>query len=481
MKKIQPAFLIKISALSVILGLSAVSCKKALDINTDPNNPTDVPVAVLLPAAQVNLAYTLGGNASRYTGAFVQHYGGHRGQPLEYGQYNFSPSSSDNFWSSMYAGVLRDLKAIIDKARASGDSMYVGASQILMAHTFSVLTDMYGDVPFSDALNGVNSIAPRYDKQEGIYPALIRMIEAGIANVKSSAGTKPGTDDVMYSGTMASWEKYGNSLKLRLLNHLSRVQPNAAGDFLNTNPALISSNAEGAKITFGTTQANANPMHSFDILSGRKDMAVASTIVNKMKALNDPRIPKYFVPVKNGTSAGQYIGNVPGGDNDDAGETKFSRTGPAFASISSPVLLLSYAEVQFIVTEVRLRQANVAAATTAYTNAVTADFLYVGNTGTEATAYLAQAGAAFDGTLQRLMEQKWIVMFQAPYEAWTDWRRTGFPVLTPAATNFTGGVIPRRLPYPQLEINLNRASLEAGPGVPVPFESLKQRVWWDKP
>ena len=480
MKKIQSNFIRKAS-IYVLLGFSLSSCKKILDVNVDPNNPTDVPANVILPAAEVNLAFSVGGNASRYTGHFIQHYGGHRAQPLEYGQYNFSPSSSDNFWSSMYSGVLRDLKSVMEKSRASGDSMYVGVSQILMAQTFSILTDLYGDIPFSDALNGVASIAPKYDKQEDIYPALIKMIESGVTNVKSNVGLKPGTDDVIYNGVMASWEKYGNSLKLRLLNHLSKVQPNAAGDFLNTNPVLITSNAENAKVTFGTTQANANPIHSFDVLSGRKDMAVGSTIVNKMKSLNDPRIPKYFYPVKNGTNAGQFAGNVPGGDNDDAGETKFSRIGPAFASISSPILLLSYAEVQFIISEVRLRQGNVAAATTAYNNAITADFLYVGNTATEADAYLAQPAVTFDGSLQRLMEQKWIVMFQAPYESWVDWRRTGFPTLTPATTNFTGGIIPRSLPYPQFEINLNRTSLEEGPGVPVPFESLKERVWWDKP
>jgi hypothetical protein len=467
-----------------VLGLMLITtfaCKKTLDINADPNNPTDVPTSVLLPSAEVNLAFTLGGNGSRIAGSFIQHYGGHRGQPLQYGQYDVTSAATDNLWSSLYAGVLRDLKAIVDKSRVSGDSMYVGVSQILMAQTFSYLTDMYGDIPFTDALNGTASIAPKYDKQEVIYPAIIKMIEAGVANVKSTVGRKPGSDDVIYSGTMASWEKYGNSLKLRLLNHLSKIQPNAAADFLATNPALISSNAENAKVIFGTTQANANPIHSFDVLSGRKDMAVANTLVNKMKALNDPRIPKYFFTVKSGANAGQYIGNVPGGDNDDAGETKFSRVGSAYASISSPVVLLSWAEVQFIIAEVRLRQSNTAAATTAYNNAIDADFLFLGLTTTDASTYRAQPTVAFDNTLQRLIEQKWITMFQAPYEAWTDWRRTGFPVLTFATTNFTNGIIPRKYPYPQLEVNLNRISLAEGPGVPVPYESLKERVWWDKP
>lgn len=471
---------LKTTGIAATLLLSLGSCKKTLDVNTDPNNPTDAPVTTILPSAEVSFAFTLGGNGTRIPASFVQHYGGHRNQPLEYGQYNVSPSSTDNLWTSLYAVTLRDLKAVMDKSRVSGDSMYVGVSQILTAHVFSYLTDMYGDIPFSGALNELAAVTPKYDKQEDIYPALIKMIEAGVANVKSNVGAKPGSVDLVYGGDMAKWEKYGNSLKLRLLNHLSKVQPTAAADFLNTNPALIASNTENAKVTFGTVQANANPIHSFDVLSGRKDNAVAATIVNKMKSLNDPRIPKYFYPVAKGTNAGQYIGNAPGGDNDDAGETKFSRVGPAFASIGSPVILMSYAEVQFIIAEIRHRQGNHVAAKTAFDNAIDADFAMVGNTAAEALVYRTQPEVAYNNTLQRIMEQKWIVMFQAPYESWTDWRRTGFPALTPAAINLTDGVIPRRLPYPQLEINLNRVSLEAGPGVPVPFESLKQRVWWDK-
>jgi hypothetical protein len=244
MKQIKFSTAKQLAALLLLVGLASASCKKMLDINTDPNNYTDVPVTTLLPAAEVNLAFTLGGNASRYAGSFIQHYGGHRGQPVQYGQYNFDPSQSDNFWSSMYAGVLRDLRTIIDKSRVTGDSMYVGAAQILSAHTFSVLTDMYGDIPFTDALNGVGSITPKYDKQEDIYPALINLLTAGAANVKSGTGRKPGTDDVLYGSIAAApawgtaWEKAANSLKLRLLNHLSKVQPTAAQDFSVNKPFI---------------------------------------------------------------------------------------------------------------------------------------------------------------------------------------------------------------------------------------------------
>lgn len=456
---------------------SFTSCKKTLDINTDPNNPREVQRQYVLPVAQVQLTYTLGGDISRITGNIIQHYGGHRNQPLEYNQYDITPATSDGLWSAMYSVVLRDLQDVINQSRALGDSMYVGVAQILSAHTYSALTDLYGDIPYSTALLNRDLITPGYDTQESLYPKLIALIDAGIANVKSGTGAAPGNEDLIYRGDMGNWQRYGNSLKLRLLNHLSKKSPTAAATFLNTNPILITTNVQNAKVTYGSASNNANPIYGFDILSGRKDMAVSSTIVNKMKALADPRIPVFFYPVKNGAQAGQYIGNAPGNDDDDSGERKYSRTGSAYASSASPVILMSAAEVYFIIAEIRLREGKNAEAAAAYNAAITADFGYLGVAG--ASAYLAKPEVAFNNTLQRLIEQKWITMYQAPYEAWTDWRRTGFPVLTPAAVNRTDDIIPRRLTYPQLEINLNRAALEAGPGVPVPYESLKQRVWWD--
>ena len=466
---------------AAMLAVLLFSCKKTLDINDDPNNFTDVPASLLLPAAQVQFAYTLGGDVSRVTGNFVQHYAGHRNQPLEYNQYDVNPASTDGLWTSMYAVVLRDLKSVQDKGRETGDSIYVGISQILMAHAFSVLTDMYGDIPFSQALTDDQNLNPKYDKQEDIYPALISMIDAGVANVRTNTGLNPAAADLIYGGSTTKWAKFGNSLKLRLLNHLSLRQAGAAAAFLNTNPDLITSNSDNAVLTFGTTSSNANPIYGFDELSGRKDMAVASTIVTRMQQLNDPRIPRYFLAVKNtgNNRQGQYIGNAPGNDEDDSGESLFSRIGGAYASINSPVVLMSAAEVQFNIAEIRFRENKNAEATAAYNSAINNDFEFLGLSTTAANTYRAQASVAYNNSLQRIIEQKWITMYQAPYEAWVDWRRTGFPVLTPAAVNRTNGVIPTRLPYPQLEINLNRSALEAGPGVPVPIESLKQKVWWD--
>ena len=476
MKKIRN----NISKYAVLLALTAAplvvtSCRQELDINVDPNNPSQASLSGLLSGSQVGFAFALGGEGTRMPASIVQHYAGHRAQPLDYAQYRITSSATDGTWTAFY-NTLMDMKELENKAAASGSQTYVGVSKLLQAHAFSVITDMFGDVPFSEALQGRTNITPAYDKQENIYPALIAMIDEGLTAL--SVGTETISGDVVYGGDVAKWKKYGNSLKLRLLNHLSSKQPNAAANFLASNPSLIETSVDDAKVAFGSVTSNANPIHQFDVISGRKDQAVASTIVDKMKALSDPRVSVYFKPIaeNNNGLKGQYLGNAPGNDVGDTGESKYSRVGSAYASIKAPVVLMSAAEVNFIKAEVYHRASD-SRAQAAYQAAITQDFAALGLS--SSAAYLANANVAYNGTLQRIMEQKWITMFQASYESWVDWRRTGFPVLTPAANNATSNVIPRNLPYPDVEINSNRANLVAGPGVPIPYTGLSNRVWWD--
>ena len=478
MKKIRN----NISKYAVLLALTATplvitSCRQELDINVDPNNPSQASLSGLLSASQVGFAFALGGEGTRMPASIVQHYAGHRAQPLDYAQYRITSSATDGTWTALY-NTLMDMREMENKAAASGNQAYLGVSKILQAHAFSVITDLFGDIPFSQALQGRTNITPVYDKQEDIYPALITMIDEGVAALTAATETISG--DIVYGGDVTKWKKYGNSLKLRLLNHLSRRQPNAAANFLATNPSLIDTSVDDAKVLFGSVASNANPIYQFDVLSGRKDQAVASTIVDKMKALSDPRVSVYFEPVTRNALGlkGQYLGNAPGNDTEDSQKNRYSRVGSAYASIKAPVVLLSAAEVNFIKAEVYHRASNAVSAQAAYQAAITQDFAALGLS-SSAAAYLANANVAYNGTLQRIMEQKWITMFQASYESWVDWRRTGFPVLTPAASNMTSNVIPRNLPYPEVEINSNRANLEAGPGIPIPYTGLSNRVWWD--
>lgn len=472
----------KIQAKNIFTGIFLImlmlsSCTSELDINVDPNNPAIVPNKTLLTSSEVNLGYIIGGEATRMPANIMQHYAGHRGQPNEYARYDITPSSTDGLWTNLY-NVLADLKAIESNTSSTNDKLYLGISQLLQVYTFSILTDAFGDIPYTQALQLSLNINPAYDKQEAIYDSLLLLVDVGTANVASNAGSNPGSADVIYNGSAAKWTAFGNSLKLRLLNHISLRRPALALAFLQTNPTLINSYTNDAKVVFGLSANNSNPIYQFDILSGRKDNAVANTIVDKMKSLSDPRISVYFKPIVNGTLAGQITGNIPGDDQDDSGETSFSRTGTAYASTDSPVIIISAAEVNFIKAEVYFRANNPANALINYNNAITQDLAALG-LDSSVTNYLANPLVIYNNTLQRIMEQKWITMFQGSYESWVDWRRTGFPVLTTAINNRTSGIIPTKLSYPQIEINVNTASLQAGPGIPVPYVSLSQKVWWD--
>ena len=181
MKKIRN----NISKYAVLLALTATplvvtSCRQELDINVDPNNPSEASLSGLLSGSQVGFAFALGGEGTRMPASIVQHYAGHRAQPLDYAQYRITSSSTDVAWGAFY-NVLMGMRDLENKAAASGNRAYVGVSKLLQAHAFSVVTDMFGDIPFSEALQGRANITPAYDRQENIYPALIAMIDEGVS------------------------------------------------------------------------------------------------------------------------------------------------------------------------------------------------------------------------------------------------------------------------------------------------------------
>ncbi len=483
--------------LLTVFSLSA--CEDFFDVNESPNSLTAVPGATLLPTIQVELGYTAYGNVSLYTGSFMQYYAGHRGQPLEYSQINFAPSSSDGTWSSLYAGVIENANQLIVTATEEEQLAYAGMAKVLKANAYMILTDLYGDIPFTEANNVVEFITPAYDDQEVVYDGILTMLDEAVADLQADTETNVGSADLIYGGDTDQWIRYANTLKLRALNHLSLVRPGAALAFLNTNPALIESNEDNALVPFFNNTDNWNPRYNFDNRSGREDNAVGATIVDLLVELDDPRLLYYFEPVRNDGAGfqGEIVGNVSGNDQDDSGRNLFSRVGLSLAAADAPVVLASYAEAQFLIAEIRNRNGEAGPAEEAYEAGIEGSLEFHSSiaageqysvSGVEIpeisedliSDYISQSGVQYNNTLQRIMEQKYIAMYSMPYEAWVDWRRTGFPDLDAPVVNFTQNQLPLRLPYPQLEIDLNRANLEAGPGVPTRNVTIvNDPVWWD--
>lgn len=450
MKRILTGF----CALSLML-MTACNSWIDSDLNTDPTAPRDASYNVVLPTVQAGLSYAYGGDLGRYTNLVTQHISGVDRQHL--GIYNYVLTEADitNAWEfNLYAGPMNDLAIMMAKARADGSAHYLGVSQVLMAHAIGTVTDLWGDVPYSAAFKGATGLKPTYDTQQSIYTAIQAMLDEAIVNLSAATSTlSPGADDRIYGGDLALWTKAAYSLKVRNAMHLIKRDQGAAATALALIPNAFTSNADDMQFVFGTIETEANPWYQF-IVQRDGDITAGPKIMELMDAANDPRRPLYF-------------------EADDSGRvTTASRLGAFYASINSAIPFVTYAEIKFIEAEASFRGGDVAGAHTAYTEAVRAGLDRTGIADTEATAYLAQPvvdpGSA-SLTLELILNQKYIVMFTQT-EAFTDWRRTGFPVLTP----ITGTQIPRRFPYAQAERLTNGANVP--PGL-----SIFDRVWWDVP
>ena len=432
---------------SIIIALFAISfnsCQKDfLDINEDPSKAIDVPPRLLLPTIQSHIAFAQGGDAARITGVFMQHYTGAARQFAQYQIYNVSPSDVDNLWRfNLYGGPLKDLELLEKKSTENNYVHYKGCSKILMAYALGLTTDLWGDIPYSEAFQATDNLQPKFDSQQSIYATIIKLLDEGIAAVNSSNGTAlaPGTDDLLFGGDMASWDKFAHSLKARFYLHLVKVDPANAALALTEVPLGITATADNASFYFGLTETTSNPFYQYD--QERGDISYSGNLISYMVSTGDPRLDEYA-----DTSSPEVMGAF-------------------FGSIDSPVDFMTYTELKFIEAEASFRTNDLIRAAAAYNEAVKSSILRINGSADS----LFEAQYANDSsstiTLDKIMTQKYVAMYSNP-ESWTDWRRTNIPNLTPT----DGVAIPRSFWYPESEVNYN-SNTPAN-------TSLLRKVWWD--
>ena len=379
----------------------------------------------------------------------------------------------------MYSSVLEDVQRIIQKGQASNAPNWSAVGRILKAYTFSVMTDAMGDLPYTEALKGDTILHPAYDTQQTIYDSLF----ANLAKANSEfdfAGSAPGfsSGDLLYDGDLASWQKFGNSLRLRLAMHLSNANAvQAQSEALAAVTAaggLFTSNADNAQLMYLASSPNQNPIYGDAHVGNRDDYGLSRSFVDTLNSWNDPRLPVYAqLPPADTVPPFVYRG-LPNGlldgeklDTLDA--LKYiSRIGALWRETpDAPLELLTYSEVLFLQAEAAERGWIPGAAATFYTNAITATMRQYGIPDTAITRYLAQprvaydaAGATLTGHLQQIAFQKWLSMYMQGPEAWTEVRRTGVPTIVPGCHAVTRSS-PERLPYDDNEGVLNKAHLDA--------------------
>lgn len=423
------------------------------DLNLNPNTPDTVAHKVVLPTIEAGIAYVLGGDFGRYTSLMTQHNRGKDRQHLGIYQYTFLEGDVSNSWETMYSGPMNDLAMLIDRSSKEGNRNYTGIYQVLMAYSLITISDLWGDIPYSEAFKGRDLYNPKYDSQVSIYSSASALLDSAVKNLSVATGDyRPGSEDIIYGGKLSSWTKAAHSLRARMAIHQLKVNNQAASNALAALAAGISSNAEDCQFVFGTLQTEANPWYQFKVQRAG-DVTFGVKMSELMNATSDPRRPLFAVA---GAS--------------DSVSSK-SEMGPFYTSVNSAVPFLTYAEMKFIEAEAQMTVGNPAAAHASYLAAITASLQRSGVTASAVTAYLSQTSVdpGVDKlTIENIMTQKYIAMY-SQCESWADWRRTGYPTLTPVVD---GVNIPRSFPYPQSE-RLYNTNMPKG-------KTINTRVWWDK-
>jgi hypothetical protein len=441
------------------LGLIATSCDSWIDhdINVDPDAPSNVPLNLLLPAIQQSMGYNLVGNNSvRTNNIWMQQFDGTDRQSATEARYQLTPADVNNLWGSVYAEMLVNAAIMIKKAQTEGSESpnYEGVAQVLTATTLGISTDLWGDIPYSEALKGdENILSPVYDSQESIYNTIFDLLDEAVVNLNNTNNAFAISGDVCYSGSTAKWIKAANSIKARHLLQLSIKNGSAAYTAaLAAVAGGFASNADDFKVPFDSDDDN--PI--FQFMEQRTDIRMGSTLVDMLKDADDPRLPYYAAQDGNG----EYTGSIPGSANALA-----SYPGPYIASDDSPTYLMTYAELKFIEAECRFMLGQSAQA--AYEAAVAASVLRV--TGSANTAWLTANIIGDPVTLEKIMTQKYINSF-GTNQAYADYRRTGLPVLS-LHPDAVISQIPTRFPYAQSELDYNSDN--------VPAATLTDKLWWD--
>lgn len=449
----------------ILTGLSIgllAGCQTELDtFNENPNSPITTTPTLLLSAMEVSTFATHTSGLIRTSNIFDQHLAGTSiGQLGDIQRYILTEQDVNNEWNTVYGTTLIS-GHILNRDFSANYPYYNGIGQVLTALNLGYATDVWGDVPYDEAFKAEEgNKTPKYNTQQEIYTRLQTILDQAIVNLKKPAASNtsvPSTDDFIFGGNISKWIKVAYVLKARYALRLSEVDTNAAQKALDyINASGISGNADDANTFFPGTANGQNQWYAFDN-SRANYLKTGAFFVNTLKTDVDPRLE--FSIDKN--LAGGYTGNAA----NDLDTTSSSYIGPAYASIDSPVGMITYAEAKFIEAEAKFRLGQ--NAKSALEAAVAASVLKI--TKTAATpAFLTAATATV--TLENIIKQKYIALFLS-MEPYNDYRRTGFPALVPNQSSNTK-TIPVRFPTPSDERNYN-------PNATV-VSNVTTKVWWDK-
>lgn len=422
-------------------------------------------------------------------------------------------------WNA-YSGPINQIEKVIENTKDAESINKQAAARIWRVFIYAQLTDLYGDIPYSEANKAITgNYGPKYDLQSDIYKDLFKELEEA-ANSFNAAKPVFGSADLLYSGNVVKWKKFAYSMMIRLGMRLTKIDPAMAETWVKKGIAggPILEDADMAKVPYadGGLASNRNPysdhMRVLDYVDGQNPLNVqgsklAKTFIDQLKGngttTKDPRLNVIAVLwVKQ--PSGVYVADTATALQRGMQNALYKAYPPDFETYSepnpntvmrydAPVIVMSPAEGHFLLAEAAIRGWYTGNATTAYENGVKAAMrqwsLYGAGgaiSANQINTYLKynpyKAAGSFNERLEQISIQRWLLGYLDQYEMFANWRRTGYPALVPTnyPGNITGGRIPRRFIVPESEEQLNRDNFNAAKTRQSGANTLLSRVWWDK-
>ncbi|CAN5251168.1 SusD/RagB family nutrient-binding outer membrane lipoprotein [soil metagenome] len=535
----------KALALAFILMIMAGCERNFLDINVDPNNPTEVPLSQLLPYAQLNMTNSFGFGTAGLTSvlAVYVHQTTRRANIDDYG------ITGDFFgltqpWINLYAGALTDLEVNIEQGTEQEDWAYVGVAQILKAYSFSLMVDVWGDIPYTEALSGAEIRYPIFDRGQDIYADLFVLLNEGIANLAKPSNLVPRGDDLFYGGNLDRWRRLGKTIKLKMYNQV-RLVPELynAGEvatLINEND-LLTGLADDFEMQYGTSVSpdSRNPAFTSEWPRGQRtyyispyfyEILTAQSSNPVLEGIPDPRVPYYFfnqlTDVGNAENPTEYtdpatgflsiyfgsispnrdfgqgdsqtiIGLYPAGGRYDDGRGGIgavtSNAGEVNGPGDVPQRLLTHFDRLFIQAELALMAGAPGDPRQLFESGVRGAMAKVNQVAANAGApvitaeridtYVESVMELFDargqaGQLELILTQKWISSFGFSVDAYTDYRRTGYPVMFDPGTD--GNPLTQRTRNYPVSFPYYTNDLQINPNAPPQRVVSLDRVFWDR-
>ena len=440
-------------------GLLLQACDSFEETNIDPSRPTEVPLNLIMPTMLTQAAFNQSANESRIAGIILQYLAGIDAQQAAYQRYTIPAEVTNNYWrTGLYAGVLKDADVMIAQAQAEDAPYYEAIAEIISAMSYADAASKFGDIPYGEALQGGDNLQPAYTPQLEVFAGIQNQLDRAIELLNTDGGTvQPGGDDIIFGGNPDLWKQTAWALKARYLMHLVNREPGNAAKVLDIvqNNAFQSA-AEQPNFAYGTSQTDNSPFAKFGQERPNtlivEDVSInAGSFATRLIERNDPRASRIFEETldADGNGTGFYI--------------YYNANNPnlIYARFNSVIPYISFTELQFLEAEALERTGE--DATDALKDAIRSSFAQYE---LDVDEDFIESTIGDDTDLEEIITEAYVAYYGiAHQEAWTNYRRTGFPDIQPVDNpddSFNpSGIIPERWLYPTSEINLNTDNVQA--------------------